>query len=665
MPSLFLLLIAVLLLPCLSGTALAEDFAELSQVRGVFIFGGFQHWLNLAYDFSDRKAGQSNSTNHILKESYNTALQMSLFDPNIFDSFLQGSVVFDQNRDRSETTSSANKTVSYQYNFNGNGLSKSRIPFTLLSFRTTDVIQNTYTPSTTTTNIGNEFGITFLNKRLQSRFQLARNSSDTTVSGTTSSSTYNTFSYAAEHEYGTFATTALTVAFSDQNGSTSNGENLTSTANSLSISNTLRFNAHSAYSLFSTFQLNNAVTDNLPTRYISYSENFTAVPGRALSFNAAYFLTNTRSSDRTGLVLENTINRGDVSLKHQLFESLHTELDGRVALNTLSDGTENNYSVRGSATYTKNLPAGARLSLGFSKAHELVDRQVISGTTTIRDELHARVHQGDTIVPAIGDGTLSSVTAVMSRNPLYTYTEGIDYTVNYALGSIRILSGGGVSIDMDGTGTDLYITYTVYKDPQIKYSSDSFALTSDLMLFDRQVTVGAAWSETKRTLISGPADNGLENSRLIMMYAGGGNDTYTGRLAYQNQLSGGLTTQFFEGNAAANWQTAASLISLVARDSYNLYDGTSISAAYRENSADFMFMYSRDLRANAKFTLQGNINDLRSQVRSTKDSLSLKATYLIIMNMVTLKMSGQSAWIIENNSTSRNDSFHVDVTRYF
>jgi hypothetical protein len=81
--------------------------------------------------------------------------------------------------------------------------------------------------------------------------------------------------------------------------------------------------------------------------------------------------------------------------------------------------------------------------------------------TVVRDKLHSAVHQGDVISLTLGSQILQGVANVTSRNPIFTYVEGVDYTVNYVLGRIIINAGGGVRIDMDGSGTDLYVSYSV------------------------------------------------------------------------------------------------------------------------------------------------------------------------------------------------------------
>jgi hypothetical protein len=295
----------------------------------------------------------------------------------------------------------------------------------------------------------------------------------------------------------------------------------------------------------------------------------------------------------------------------------------------------------------------------------VVDRQGGPATTTVRDEPHPGVHQGDEIYLPLGNGILSSVISVKSRDPIFTYVEGIDYVVNRALGRIDILAGSGVRIDMAGTGMDLYISYVVFKDTNIKYSVDSFAATSELSLLDNSLLLGATYSEDQNHVISGPANNSLRGSRSTTLYASGRHDIFNYRLAYRNVETGNQSYQAIEGNGRANWNTYNSTFSLDARNRYYLYDATPVNEGYSENSAEVTAAYVRNILTNMKFTLQANFIDSRSDLRGAKDSLSLQSSYSIMLNKTYITMSGQTAWTFYNGGIWRDDSLHIDLTRYF
>ncbi|HIJ97179.1 MAG TPA: hypothetical protein HPP94_15870 [Desulfuromonadales bacterium] len=662
---------------------MADTASEFKQVKGVFLFEGFQHWLNVVYDLNEHKIAHDSNTSHAFSESYNASLQVALFDPLILDATLQASLLLNQEKSRNGSSFKSNFSTwqpfvkplppvdTFQYNFSGNGLSKSRIPFTLLSYSTRNTVQNTFTTPSTNDNAGNEFSITFLNSTLQSRFHFARTTTTTTNGDATNKSLSNSYSYSAEHNYGDFSATTLNASFSDQSGTTTGGTAMSSSANSLGLSNSLTLGTIQRYTLLSSIQLSNTIVDALPTRALYFTENFGATLGRALSADASYTFTNTRSSQLTGPTREKldireiTRNVGDIGIKHQLFDSLGTELRGSAAFSRESDGKENSYAVNAIASYTKKLPQGSSLSLGFNKGYNLVDRQVSSSTTYVSDELSKIIHQGDTIDLTVGDGTLRSVTSVKSEDRLTTYTEGVDYTVNYALGRIFILSGGGVTIDMAGTGSRLYLSYTIFKDPQLTYSTDSVSVTSNLMLFDNLVSLGASWSDIKRTLIHGPEDNGLKGSQTMTFFVGSNYNTTTTRFSYRKATTGDFRTQTLEGSGSTSFSTGRALISIGLQNSYNMYGATLTASGYRENLANATLSYSRDILQTLKLVIDGNVNDVRSEIKPAKDSLSLRAKVQSAWNMFTINLTGQTVWIFETSSTSRNDSLHIDFSRYF
>lgn len=664
MPTLHLVIILFLLLPFSAAPAVAEDTPEINLARGILVYEGFGHWLNFSYDKSGSSSDRSYTSNQIFRESYNASLQMALFDSRIFDVTMMGSATLDQNRSSGSGSSSA-KNNSYQYNITGSGLSRSRIPFTINSLNSTITSLNTFTAPTTTNTFGNEFGITFLNDKLQSDFHYSRNSSDTKVDGTKSNSVSNSYSYSASHRYGTFSNSSLLLSFHDQSGSSSNGSNVSTGTNSLTLNNSLIFGAQRQFSLTSMFRVNNNATDKLPSRTMSLIESFSAALGKSLYFSSIYALSSDRSSDPSGQVRENINNQGDVSLSHKLFESLQTQLNGSIAANNQSDGTEKSYSMSGSANYSKKLTDGSRFSLNVSKGFNLVDRSVGSGTTTVRDELHPAAHQGNVIKLVLPGVTLRSVTAVSSRNPTFSYVEGIDYTVNYALGRITILSGGRVRIDMDGAGSDLYITYTVYKDPQIKFSSDSLALGSNLSLFNSQLTLGGSLSKSGQKIISGPTNNSLQDSRSLSLHVGGNYDSLSVRVSYSNETTGDQVYQSYEGELSAELPTDFASISLTAHDNYNIYGASEKFAAYRENTAALSLSLSKNILSNMTLSLSGSASDSRSELQPATNSLSLRVSSQYSLNLISINLFGQSSWNFNTNGTTRNDSVHADLTRYF
>src|ERR1039457_6264800 len=117
------IIIGCLLLPGLCGVALAEGPAEIRKQEGLFLFEDFQHWVTAGYIFTDSELRQATGKNvnvsHNFVESYNISLEAALLDPHIFESFLQGGILYNQNKNRIDSTSSSGSDVGYQYSFIG------------------------------------------------------------------------------------------------------------------------------------------------------------------------------------------------------------------------------------------------------------------------------------------------------------------------------------------------------------------------------------------------------------------------------------------------------------------------------------------------------------------------------------------------------------------
>jgi len=667
-------LICILFLPGALGTAHADGTYELTQKRGLLVFEDFQHWANIKYSYGDHDSNQnglkSTNASHVFQESYNALLAVAIYDPHIFDTTLQAGILFYQNSNRNSDASSSGNAATYQYHFSGVGLDRSSTPFTLLSYRDLNTIESTYSMPYTSENSGNELDFSIRNVMLPSRFHFAHTTIDISGGGYNSSSVSNSYAYSAEHAYKDFSATFLQLRFSDQTGHSSNGAEVGRTSNYLSFTNALSMDKQKKYSLLTSFQLDNSRTDKLPQRTINFSETLQTRPGKALALDAIYTLADSRGTDYAGLTQKSTLSRGEISLKHKLFSSLETTMRGTVSSNKINGGTEDRYGGIFGLRYVKLLPESGLLTAGVSKEYEQVDRKADSAATTIIEELHSAVHQGDVIDLPLGDGTLAAVISVKSRNPEFTYSNGIDYTVDIRFGRINIQAGSGVSIDMTGTGTDLYISYIVNKAAQIKYANNNLTATTDLSLLGNKLQIGASYIESNPTLISGTSlNNTLRTSRMMMAYAGSRHDRYDYRITFRDFMSDGHGYWSVEGTGRANWSSSSSAFSLTARNLYSKYDAYATDVGYGENMADVSLSYSRNILSNMKVNLMANVLDIRSDLKGASDSMSFRAVYKVVLNKTIITMSGKTVWSLYNKGTInreiRDDAVQVEISRNF
>lgn len=656
-------------MPGALGIARAEGKYEFRQQRGLLVFEEFQHWANLRYSYHDhaftQDGNRTSSSVHAFKESYNASLATAIYDPHLLDTTLQVGIQFDQNSSRFDGEPSSGNSATYQYHFSGTGLDRSPTPFTLLSYRDINTVESTYSLPYTSDNSGTEVDVAIRNVTVPSRFHFAHITLDTRGGGNNNSSVSNSYSYSAEHKYN-FSSTGLQLRFSDQTGGGAGSAKTSRTSNTLSITNSLAMGEQKKYSLLTWFNFQNSRTDTFPERIVELRETLVGRLGKALSLEVVYAYSDSRRTDDTGVAQESTINRGEVTLKHKLFSSLETTLNGTASSNRMEDGTEDRYSGTLGVRYVKHLSKSDVLTLGVTKVYEQVDRTIDSATVRITDELHAAVHQGDIIELSLGDTTLNAVISVKSRNPDFTYEEDRDYTVNIPFGRIEIRAGGSGRIDIDGQGMDLYITYRVTMSPVINYATDTLSVSSDLSLLDSSLHVGASYLESNQTLLGGTdLYNSLGRSRSMSVYAGGRYENYNGRITFRDVVNEKLAYRSLEGRGMATWRFGPSTFSLTSRDRYYQYDATASAAGYGENVADISLSYSRNILLNMKLNILANALDIRSDAKKTRDSMSLRAIYRIALNKSVLTLSGQSVWLLFNGGVTRDNALQVDFSRTF
>lgn len=668
MPLQVLLLILFLFLTGALERAHASDNVVVRKRQGLFVFEDFQHWSKLNYRYSDHNSNQSDagtSVLHTFEESYDFILGGAIKDPHFIDLSLKGGILFDQIRSRNDSVSSSNNDTKYQYNLSGIGLDRSETPFNLKSYRDINTVDTTYSSPYTTDRTGNEFDITIKNALLKSRFYIAHLTNDIKGEGYSSNSISNAYSYSADHSYKNFVSTGLNLSFSDQKGRGSSGSEEVGSSNMLNFTNQLLLGPQSKYTFLTEFNLNNSENNSVPQRSIIFRESFKAEFGRALSLNTVYSLDKSRSSNFDGKLQESTRNLGEVSLKYKLYKSIETTLNGKVSSYNQNNGTENRYSTAWMIKYFKQLPAKSQLAVYVNKSYERVERRAGSQITSIVDELHPGVHQGDSIELPLTDATLQSVVSIKSRAPIYTYVEGKDYIVNYTHGRIEIQTGSDVKIDMTGSGMDLYISYSVYKDPLITYLNNSFSVSSDLRLLNNKFLIGASYSDSQPTIVSGPDSNSLRETRTLMLYGVGNSRLLDYRLDYRNVDTGGFTYQSFEGMCKTGWNTFNSSSSLLLRNRYYLYDANSTRAGYSENTSEVVASYLRRFKWDMKLTIQANALETRSSVKPPRDTITLRTTYKIQLNDTFIDIFGMTGWTLFSGVTTRDDSVNVNVTRYF
>lgn len=631
---------------------------EYREKKGLLVFEGFQQWVDLRYQFNDHytNSGAGSSTSHSLQELYNVSLNTALLDPNIFESSLNGIIGFDQDKFTGGGASSFSNQAQYQYIFNGAALKKSPNPITVKSSRQISNVSSQYTPTYTTDTTNNEVNVAIRNDILSSNFNFARNTLDTSGAGFNSSTAGESFSYTAVHKYKTISDTTLSGSLSDQSSSIGD-----SRANRFSLTNSLGWGAGRAYTLLSSVQLLDAIYSGVPEFDLTYSETSRVLLGPALSLEANYSLTKTRTNDLLGQNTQTSQNQVDVALRHSLFQSLETALIGKASTNDLLGGKETKYSGAVKLNYRKLLPDECRMTAAISDEYEVDDRHVVSSVTTVQNKLFPGVHQGDTITLPLSGAMLQTVISVKSTLPAFTYSEGTDYTVNYALGTIFIPLGSRIDNPTSSNGTDLTISYTFFMDPSLKYTSNSFTGNMSVALFNGVYVIGASYNEQQYSHIVSLTSSGLRNSRAIQMFLSSSHESFGYRVTVTDAELGDLHSDNVEGSGQYFWEN----MTLTALERYAVYGASQSGPGYRENTSQGTLTYNRLLASAVNFVAAANVADVRSSVRKTNDYASLRTAVKIPLNKLTFTMTAQTGWVFSGSTVTRDDSINITISRYF
>jgi hypothetical protein len=654
-----IILIIVLAVTGAVGVAHADESGiEYRQQRGIFLLEGFDHWVDTRYQFTDHgsNTGTADSNSQTALEEYNFNLYSAILDPDIFDSYLNGTIGYNQDWYNSGGTGSSSDGLQYQYNFSGNGLRKSKSPFSINSSRQINTVATQYGPAYTTDTTTNDFSISLQHDTLPSSFHFVRNTLENTGGGFNGNTASNSFSYSTQHNYGV-SSTGFSGSISD--GTSSNGD---FHAANVSLTNNLNWGADiRRYTLLTSLQLQDSEYAGVPQYTLTASENFVAPLGKALSFTTGCSISKNTTNDYLGDKTDTYGRAANAGLSHRLYESLVTSLTGKGFSNDILGGTETQYSGEAGLNYHKKLSELNGLTTVVDYLYLVDDRQVASSINTVQNQFYPGVQRGNTITLPLSGALLKTVLAVTSRVLGITFTEGLDYTVNYTLGTIFILPGGRIDNPASGTGMDLYISYTDFMDPSLKYASKSFTASTNITMLNGNYSVGLSYSQLKYTLLAGSAQNSLRDTRTIQAQFIGINDNFNFRLAVSDNLIGDLHYDTVEGNGQYIWDN----VTLTGIERFSIYGPSESSAAYTENSTQCTLAYTREFLDFILFNALLNLADVRNSLLKTNDYASMQLSGKFRINKLTVAIQGQTGWQFSGSAVTRDDMFKIIISRYF
>ena len=257
---------------------------------------------------------------------------------------------------------------------------------------------------------------------------------------------------------------------------------------SASLSDAETFGGNRQFNLNSTasYSESNNGVGNVPggsggtSQYFNAAENFSIVHSPTLSSSYDVGCYYAKSDTPLGGVNSDGVN-GDISLTHQLFESLTSSLtlDGFYDSSTDSfpsgNGGQPNSGTQSeqfngalTETYTKRLGPSARFTITNSVVYEYTAQKDTGDTVVQPNESHTFSATTDSFSLNLPDVDQSSIIITNSQGALPAYQLGIDYTVfqNGSITMIRRTATSSIPLN-----SKVLVTYTAAASPSGHYET--------------------------------------------------------------------------------------------------------------------------------------------------------------------------------------------------
>lgn len=351
-------------------------------------------------------------------------------------------------------------------------------------------------------------------------------------------------------------------------------------------------------------------------------------------------------------------------LQHRLLDTVTTRVVGKQAELELDTGTEKSTGGGIGVGYNRRLPEQSNFSLDYFFNHQVTDSQTGTEAVFYRDE---RLNAG----PVETDNYLSRTDVVASTLVVWnasrtkTYLQGLDYTPiqDGRRTRLRIEPGGAINF-----GDAISIDYDVRVNPQLKFETDTHAISSVLNLW-RVYNISASYSQSEERKISGRDDVaplgpqrflGARVERLDPLYRAG--------IEYATVSSSANNYRKLVGYWRYNEEFEKSAVSANVSDTLQQHEeivsGGVVSSGGTSNRFMASALYRRQLNESLNVVLSGEFESASG--RSTDQQLVatwFKGSYKGRSIEVDLNMKVD--WRFYDEQYQSNFTTRVDLKRYF
>lgn len=640
----------------------------LCQQRSFFLLGDVQQSVNFKYqyDADETSYGKSrgfSSSDHRFEENYHFQIPYAIYSPHLLKGGLGIDLGFYQENFASSGISSGTGAgINFQYMIDGILLDRKPVPVRFFSSSARNHVQRDFSGSYDLLTDSNGVDITYKNKYVPVKASYSVVNSRT--SGQSQDRTQDTenFSIRAINKIANLSQTDAYICHTDnRSGLIGGGDSVHYLNTEYSARNQLTWNGAKS-ELISIYKYREASGSD-DSKYVIWSENYSAVLGRALDAGIDYENTHNWSDGQRELSY-----RADGWLQHRLYQSLSTRMavDGRRS--DINDGNESGYGGSLNLAYHKNLPLGKKLTLNFTQGIHVTDSNRGENRARVIDEpLTARYFEQNFLAsPNVVPGSISLRNGDPAKGAI-SYVVGIDYWVEQVGTQTRLIFMGSPTIN---DGDSLLVSYSSFVNPAVTYATYNRGVGGSFSVWDGRFRLFSEYSALNHELLAGRDDVIRLGSQHYYRI---GFDGRTARNSfgahYLNYVAIDDSHQTVEGFINHDRPLARGSLSLYVKDAYNSYDerrfaSAGTTQAYGENQLKVGALYRRVLFGFVDMRLKGDYaNNTGGPVHM--DLFSVSVNMQMSLRNMNIFLFSQVNWQDQGNYSNRNEQIRLELTRFF
>lgn len=644
-----------------SGRACAEQ-------RSLILLGNIQQYLNVSYDYDESHSnGSTTSTSfdsQIIKERYQLSSDYTIYHPNLLLGSAAVGVTFNQDFYSGQNAERTfGKGISFNYDIGGTILDGSNYPTTFHVRSEEATVQRDYTGNFNVATDSYSAGFRYRSKNFPLSLTFSQVNTQTSGLGSDTDQQVRNIGFLISHPIGNINDTVLSYAHSEIDSRSIQGSASISAYNSdrFTATNLLSWNSEGkARSISATYSLLRE-TGNIESTSVSAGMGILWDLGKTLSLRGDISEARTGAPSRDDIISK-------VSLRHRLFESLSTSVDGLFRRSLMDQLSEEEKNGTLAVSYHKRIPLNGLLDLSVSQTYGYFDRTGHQTINYIKDQSYVASYVDPIIIQAIG--VVQNSIVIKNADPTVRatpYDPVTDYYVVVEASTTEIFINPMGAIK---EGDTLLLSYETDIDPALHYSTDVRSLNGSISLLDNRIRLFASTQDAALT----PSGSNTQFQIL--------NSYHSQRVGLQ--LMEGTSLLDLEASRLRSTEEKSSTLEAVFNHTFPLEDGSlstylkgRLSFRYpqpqgpdegtqpmiRERSANVGIQYNTILLDYISTRIRANYLCITGGLRS--NDASIIATLQFQAGRLFLQLLPEVHWTSTGNTSIWNEKIRLMITRYF